>query len=262
MNCWMMLVSFTLSIVPFILTAVVTVKLGSYVILIVIIVCHLMTIFNIIRGGCTDPGIIPRQKDNVLWNPKHPSFKKIVNGSFVSYTYCFTCAVFRPPRTSHCALCDNCVERFDHHCIWLGTCVGKRNYKFFLFLIIFLITSGIVEITYGVIVLYDKIKNFHNETEFKYGSIFCMAAATFMNVMFLIFFIGKLVILHLWLIFSNTTFYEYFKSKLVGPIGNPFYKTVFQHLYRLLFKFSPKSKLNMPNALDIEFDEETNGLVK
>jgi hypothetical protein len=24
---------------------------------------------------------------------------------------------------------------FDHHCVWLGTCIGKRNYKLFMYFV-------------------------------------------------------------------------------------------------------------------------------
>jgi len=46
---------------------------------------------------------------------------------------CSKCKILRLPEgAKHCFLCHRCVEGFDHHCAWLGTCVGKRNHKFFL----------------------------------------------------------------------------------------------------------------------------------
>jgi len=45
--------------------------------------------------------------------------------------FCETCNIFRPLRTSHCHDCNNCVMGFDHHCVWLGTCIGKLNYTVF-----------------------------------------------------------------------------------------------------------------------------------
>jgi hypothetical protein len=29
-------------------------------------------------------------------------------------------------------ICDNCIEHFDHHCSFLGTCIGRFNYKYFI----------------------------------------------------------------------------------------------------------------------------------
>ena len=28
---------------------------------------------------------------------------------------------------SHCDLCDICIEKYDHHCVWTGHCIGKNN---------------------------------------------------------------------------------------------------------------------------------------
>jgi len=46
--------------------------------------------------------------------------------------WCNTCRFLRPPRTHHCRMCDICVTRFDHHCVWLNTCIGAKNLRWFL----------------------------------------------------------------------------------------------------------------------------------
>ncbi|CAA2966920.1 protein S-acyltransferase 10-like isoform X2 [Olea europaea var. sylvestris] len=49
-------------------------------------------------------------------------------GSSIRNWTCPSCNVVQPPRAKHCHDCDKCVLQFDHHCVWLGTCVGQRNH--------------------------------------------------------------------------------------------------------------------------------------
>ena len=46
--------------------------------------------------------------------------------------YCTFDQSVKPPRAHHCRQCDRCIMRMDHHCPWVGTCIGYSNYKQFL----------------------------------------------------------------------------------------------------------------------------------
>jgi len=50
----------------------------------------------------------------------------------VGLRYCYTCKIVRPERSKHCSSCDACCQKFDHHCPWTGTCIGLRNYTYFV----------------------------------------------------------------------------------------------------------------------------------
>lgn len=48
------------------------------------------------------------------------------------YRFCDRCKVWQPPDGVHCPECNVCVAGYDHYCVWMGTCIGKGNYRQFV----------------------------------------------------------------------------------------------------------------------------------
>ena len=49
--------------------------------------------------------------------------------------FCDHCFSFVLEGTKHCRRCNMCVDKFDHHCVWINNCIGAKNYKKFIWMI-------------------------------------------------------------------------------------------------------------------------------
>lgn len=212
--------------------------------IIIPIIIWLIIIYFSFRGGCTDPGILPRQNIYEYNSLSKYRYQYIINGHIYPVNFCTTCNLVRPPGATHCSICDNCVEKFDHHCVWLGNCIGKRNYKYFYSLILFLGIDSLYQIIYCVIILTSEIKNSMKKDKYNIAIICLICFVILFDLLFTVLFIGVLLTKHTRLIFKNLTFYEYLKNKYPFSIGiNPLYKYLCFKVKNMIFKMNPKSNL-------------------
>lgn len=94
-------------------------------------VSWVLALWSYFMTCCTDPGVVPEgwvsQEGYVeLGDPNSRTFQP------GTVTVCDKCGVNRPERAHHCTICNQCVLRMDHHCPWVGNCVGENNHRFFL----------------------------------------------------------------------------------------------------------------------------------
>ncbi len=64
--------------------------------------------------------------------------------------FCRTCRFLKPARSKHCSVCNVCITKHDHHCVWVMNCIGKGNAVYFMAMIASL---GII-MNYGAYLAY------------------------------------------------------------------------------------------------------------
>ncbi|CAN6191355.1 unnamed protein product [Urochloa humidicola] len=225
----------------------------------IVIITTIMDLVFLFMTSARDPGIVPRntrappEADEFLQGSNTPSmdwsggrtprmrFRRtkdvIVNGFTVKVKFCETCLRYRPPRSSHCSICNNCVHKFDHHCPWVGQCIGLRNYRYFF---LFIATSTFL----CIFVFVFAWLSVYNQMEDNGGSMWlalrkeAYSFALIIYTSIVVWFVGGLTVFHLYLIGTNQTTYENFRYHYDRK-DNPYRKRIAANFAEVFFTQIP-----------------------
>ncbi|XP_022740818.1 protein S-acyltransferase 10-like isoform X4 [Durio zibethinus] len=164
---------------------------------------------------------------------------------------CSYCNVEQPPRAKHCHDCDKCVLQFDHHCVWLGTCVGQGNHcKFWWYICeetALCLWTGILYITY--------LKANISRAWWKDTVMILLLIPLSISIIFLLL----LLLFHSYLVLTNQTTYELVRRRRIPYLRGipervyPFSKGVCSNLYDFCCVRSSKYSLeSLPSAQQLE----------
>lgn len=173
----------------------------------------------------TDPGTVTKRK--VAAQLHVYSYDKRLFHPGVS---CPTCQLLKPARSKHCRVCDRCVQRFDHHCVWVNNCIGAQNTRYFLlYLFSLCVMAGDVALLTGEMLLHAVLRSGLLRATYldasgqqqQAGALF-IVQHLFLTFPRIVFMLGFLVFVFL-LLAGYALFHSYLA--LVNQTSNEWYKS-------------------------------------
>ncbi|XP_042065089.1 probable protein S-acyltransferase 12 [Salvia splendens] len=179
-----------------------------HVLLVLLAWSYLMAVFR-------DPGAVPPNWKLLPQQDAAETSSSVELNATAIPQFCNRCQNGKPPRCHHCSVCERCVLKMDHHCIWVVNCVGARNYKFFLLFLLYTFLETMLD----TFVLLPGFISFFRQAEHHFSSPGELAITFLAFVLNLAFVLSLLcfVVMHISLLLSNTTSVEVHEKKKGMP---------------------------------------------